>query len=238
MDGIRKGEKMAVNVRPPVDERIVGKMSVKHSFVAIAIFSGMVWVTFFLMFRAVGEKDLSHSKQIIVLAVLGAWIVFSLCMAFVPRRKKLMAQSFAEELKKMGLHVRKAEQVTSAPYGSLPGAESVCSFVLDNESSVRALARLSYDAPDGNVDAIDRLGLVSVYFFDSGKKAAAAKAMLPPAGDRLEKKDGTAVRLIYSPDRMVFLYKNTLVYYNGRDKAVRAALGTLSDSGTRGKKVE
>lgn len=227
MDGIRKGEKMAVNVRPPVDERIVGKMSIKHSFVAIAIFSGMAWVTFFLMFRAVGEKDLSRGKQIIVLAVLGAWIIFCLGMAFVPRRKKLTVQSFAEELKKTGLHVRKAEQVTSAPYGSLPDVESVCCFVPDNASSVRALARLSYEAPDGNAEAIDRLGLVSVYFFGSWKKAAAAKAMLSPAGDRLEKKDGTAVRLSYSPDRMVFLYKNTLIYYNGRDEILRAALNDL-----------
>lgn len=61
---------MAVNERTSVDQRAIGKLRVRHSFLAFAIYGGLLWGLFFFMFRAVGERDLPRGAQVLMLTVL------------------------------------------------------------------------------------------------------------------------------------------------------------------------
>ena len=208
---------MAVNERTSVDQRAIGKLRVRHSFLAFAIYGGLLWGLFFFMFRAVGERDLPRGAQVLMLTVLGLWILVCLYLAFAPPRKKLTAETFAQLLKKHHLPVRKAEQIEGGPYDSLPGCKSVCHYIPDNESASRALSRLSFDAGNRNVEVIDRLGIISVYFFPSQKKASMAWKTFSAAGGQADR----------AAAQVIFPYQNAPIDYNGRDEAVRAALESL-----------
>lgn len=107
------------------------------------------------------------------------------CLCTAP--KKLTAETFAQLLKKHHLPVRKAEQIEGGPYDSLPGCKSVCHYIPDNESASRALSRLSFDAGSRNVEVIDRLGIISVYFFPSQKKASMAWKTFSAAGGQADR---------------------------------------------------
>ena len=165
---------------------------------------------------------------ILILTALGAGIALCLYFAFYPPgRKNLKPDAFVQLMKGKGVTLLAAGQVTADPYGGFPGVKAVRNFLPDNAASLRMLAKLPFKAADGNVEAIDRLGLVSVLFFKNEKTVAAAMEQLSPMGDRLEKKDGRIIRLGFSVDRMILPYKNTLVYYNGRDEILRSALNDL-----------
>lgn len=165
---------------------------------------------------------------ILLLTVLGAVIALCLYFAFFPPgRKKLKPDAFVRLMKGKGVTLLAAGQVTADPYGGFPGAKAVRNFLPEQADILRMLAKLPFQAADGNMEAIDRLGLISVLFFKNEKAAAAAMELLSPMGDRLEKKDGHIIRLGFSVDRMASPYKNTLVYYNGRDEILRAALNDL-----------
>lgn len=203
---------MAVNIRPPVDERIIGKMSIRHSFIAIAIFSGMFWAVIFVMFREMGEREVSYDKQVLILTVLGIWILFWLCMAFIPRQEKLVPEHFIRHLRQKGLLLQNAEQVTAVPYGNLPGSASVCIYHTGSAAVQRFLAQLPQQAEDGNAWAVNRLGLLAVYFFPNRKKALSAQVFVSSFRD---------CRVVY--------YKNTIICYYGKDQLVHTFLLSLQD---------
>lgn len=175
----------------------------------------------------------------ILFLVLLAAVIF-LCLYFFffpPGWNKLTPEKFLHLMKEKGVPVLKVEQVTADPYGGFPGRKAVCNYIAGDAAGMRtAYGNLSHIS--GDSEAIDRLELISVLFFSNAKKAEAARSMLSSMGDRLEKKDGSVVRLGFSIDRMVVSYQNTLIYYNGRDHAVRTALLSLSETRTHRKKQD
>lgn len=167
---------------------------------------------------------------ILFLALLAAVIFLCLYFFFFPPGwNKLTPEKFLHFMKGKGISVLKVEQVTIDPYGGFPEKKAVCNYVVDDASGARmVLGNSSQLANDA--ETIDRQRLISVLFFSNAKKAGAARSMLSDMGDRLEKKDGSIVRLGFSIDRVVVQYQNTLIYYNGRDGAVRTVLRSLQDT--------
>ena len=189
---------MPADARSPFDERVVGKLSLRSSLIALAVFLGFIW--------AIALGSIISKNQLVMTAQeanRALWDVSPDILQYQLVDGGLACKPQKEPDWQIGYSREQLHGTAVRYYRIAPGDWNYKFTESDTES-------------------------IGVCFYENKREAYFAASAFSPSGSRFYSRTGLLTRRVAetqaNPFRKIWQFKNTLIFYEGEDAEITAAL--------------